>query len=145
MMSSEPQPSRTAEKSRFSMMAVRAIHHLRRYAWAKLGAMMAGSTKQQETFKRKTRSTKQQETKVLLRTCKWNKSWLCTTLWPQCHFRVSLTWHTVITLVSDSLARLATTLFGGESESEHTRDVAKSPSLYTKTMCSYQQQNWTRK
>lgn len=40
MMSSEPQPRRTAEKSRFSMMALMAIHHLLLYACAKLGAMM---------------------------------------------------------------------------------------------------------
>ncbi|KAF3851833.1 hypothetical protein F7725_005188 [Dissostichus mawsoni] len=41
MMSSEPQPSSTAEKSRFSMMAVTAIHHLLLKAWAKLGAIAA--------------------------------------------------------------------------------------------------------
>lgn len=44
MMSSEPQPSRTAEKRRFSIMAVIAIHHLLLYAWAKLGAMTAVDT-----------------------------------------------------------------------------------------------------
>lgn len=51
-MSSELQPSRTAEKSRFSIMAVTAIHHLRLYAWAKLGAMTTGSAQEQETKSR---------------------------------------------------------------------------------------------
>ncbi len=43
MMSKEPQPSRTAEKSRFSIMAVIAIHQRRANAVARVGAMAAGS------------------------------------------------------------------------------------------------------
>lgn len=43
-MSSEAQPSSTAENSRFSTMAVMAIHHLLLYACDKLGAMTAGDT-----------------------------------------------------------------------------------------------------
>lgn len=41
MMSKEPQPNRTAEKSRFSMMAVTAIHQRRANAVARVGAMTA--------------------------------------------------------------------------------------------------------
>lgn len=39
-MSSEPQPRRTAEKKRFSNTAVQAIHQRRRWAVAKVGAMV---------------------------------------------------------------------------------------------------------
>lgn len=39
MMSSEPQPRRTAEKRRFSSTAVQAIHQRRRWAVARVGAM----------------------------------------------------------------------------------------------------------
>lgn len=39
MMSREPQPSSTAENSRFSMIAVTAIHQRRAKAVAKVGAM----------------------------------------------------------------------------------------------------------
>ena len=39
MMSSEPQPRRTAEKRRFSTTAVQAIHQRRRWAVARVGAM----------------------------------------------------------------------------------------------------------
>ena len=39
MMSSEPQPRRTAEKRRFSNTAVQAIHQRRRWAVARVGAM----------------------------------------------------------------------------------------------------------
>lgn len=40
MMSSEPQPRRTAEKRRFSNTAVQAIHQRRRWAVARVGAMV---------------------------------------------------------------------------------------------------------
>lgn len=39
-MSSEPQPRRTAEKRRFSNTAVQAIHQRRRWAVARVGAMV---------------------------------------------------------------------------------------------------------
>lgn len=39
MISSEPQPRRTAEKRRFSNTAVQAIHQRRRWAVARVGAM----------------------------------------------------------------------------------------------------------
>lgn len=42
MMRSEPHPSSTAEKSRFSMMAVTAIHQRLAKAVAKVGAMVGG-------------------------------------------------------------------------------------------------------
>lgn len=42
MMSREPQPSSTAEKSRFSMTAVTAIHQRREKAVASVGAISAG-------------------------------------------------------------------------------------------------------
>ena len=41
MMSRDPQPSSTAEKSRFSMTAVTAIHQRREKAVARLGAISA--------------------------------------------------------------------------------------------------------
>lgn len=44
MMSREPQPSNTAEKSRFSMTAVTAIHQRREKAVASVGAIFAGVT-----------------------------------------------------------------------------------------------------
>lgn len=40
MMRSDPHPSSTAEKSRFSMMAVTAIHQRRANAVARVGAMV---------------------------------------------------------------------------------------------------------
>lgn len=43
IMSREPQPSSTAEKSRFSMTAVTAIHQRREKAVASVGAISAGS------------------------------------------------------------------------------------------------------
>lgn len=42
MISREPQPSSTAEKSRFSMTAVTAIHQRREKAVASVGAISAG-------------------------------------------------------------------------------------------------------
>lgn len=42
MMRSEPHPSSTAEKSRFSMMAVTAIHQRLENAVARVGAMVGG-------------------------------------------------------------------------------------------------------
>lgn len=42
MMRSEPHPSSTAEKSRFSMMAVTAIHQRLENAVARVGAMVVG-------------------------------------------------------------------------------------------------------
>lgn len=42
MMRSEPHPSSTAEKSRFSMMAVTAIHQRLANAVARVGGMVAG-------------------------------------------------------------------------------------------------------
>lgn len=42
MMRSDPHPSSTAEKSRFSMMAVTAIHQRRLNAEARVGAMLGG-------------------------------------------------------------------------------------------------------
>lgn len=43
MMRSEPHPSSTAEKSRFSMMAVTAIHQRLENAVARVGAMVGGN------------------------------------------------------------------------------------------------------
>lgn len=42
MMRSEPHPSSTAENSRFSMMAVTAIHQRLANAVARVGAMVGG-------------------------------------------------------------------------------------------------------
>ena len=42
MMRSDPQPSSTAEKSRFSMIAVTAIHQRLANAVARVGAMVGG-------------------------------------------------------------------------------------------------------
>lgn len=41
MMSRDPQPSSTAEKSKFSMTAVTAIHQRREKAVARVGAISA--------------------------------------------------------------------------------------------------------
>lgn len=43
MMSRDPHPSSTAEKSRFSMTAVTAIHQRREKAVARVGAILIGS------------------------------------------------------------------------------------------------------
>lgn len=45
MMRSDPHPSSTAEKSRFSMMAVTAIHQRLLNAEARVGAMLGGRKK----------------------------------------------------------------------------------------------------
>ena len=47
MMSRDPQPSSTAEKSRFSMMAVTAIHQRLAKAVVRVGAMVAVWERQQ--------------------------------------------------------------------------------------------------
>lgn len=80
MMSREPQPSRTAEKSRFSIMAVVAIHHFLLYAWAKLGGMTAGDTQEQETYKKKTLVQQKAGSEVLLGITKYDRSLLCITV-----------------------------------------------------------------
>lgn len=48
MMRSEPHPSSTAENSRFSMMAVTAIHQRRANAEARVGGMVEGWETQPE-------------------------------------------------------------------------------------------------